>query len=117
METDLHALLSAACARTYPDVAPLSTPRPYVTWQGLGGQALRFLSNDAADKRHTLMQINVWAETRLAALTLIRQIEDAMCASAAFTAKPEGEPLSQYEADHDPPLYGSVQRFSIYATR
>jgi hypothetical protein len=50
-------------------------------------------------------------------LTLIRQIEDAMCASAAFTAKPEGEPLSQYEADHDPPLYGSVQRFSIYATR
>jgi hypothetical protein len=115
METDLQALLTALCARTYPDVAPLDTARPYVTWQGLGGQALRFLGNDAADKRHTLMQINVWADTRLAALTLIRQIEDAMCASASFTAKPEGEPLSLYE--DEPPLYGSVQRFSIYATR
>jgi hypothetical protein len=115
METDLHALLSAACARTYPDVAPLGTVLPYVTWQGLGGKSLRYLANDAADKRHTFMQINVWADTRLAALTLIRQIEDAMCASAAFTAKPEGEPLSLYE--DEPPLYGSVQRFSIYATR
>ncbi len=115
METDLVALLKAICVRTFPDVATAATAMPYITWQGLGGEPLRNLDNSASDKRHTMMQINVWSKTRAEALALIRQIEDAMCGSALFIAKPQGEPLSTYEPDA--PAYGSIQRFDIIAAR
>lgn len=115
MESNLATLLKGVCVRTYPDLAPPNTATPYVTWQGLGGKSARFLDNSAADKRHTLMQISVWSKTRLEALTLIRQAEDALCASATFYAGPQGEPLSTYEADTQ--LYGCIQRFEIWATR
>ena len=115
MESDLVTLLKAICARTYPDVAPEATAAPFATWQGIGGESLRYVEGSAANKRNTLMQINVWSATRLEALTLIRQIEDALCASGAFTAKPQGEPLSTFEPDAN--LYGCIQRFEIWATR
>jgi hypothetical protein len=115
MESDLNTLLVALCPQVFPDVAPEGTALPYVTWQELGGQTMRALDNTALDKRHTYLQINVWDATRAGALTLIRAIEDALCASAAFTARPEGEPLSMYEPDTY--LYGSLQRFGVYAAR
>lgn len=115
METDLVTLLKTICTRTFPDVAPELTAKPYITWQGVGGEPLRNLDNSASDKRHTLMQINVWSTTRLQSLTMIRQIEDALCGSALFIAKPQGEPLSTYEPDA--PAYGSIQRFDIIAAR
>ena len=115
MESDLSTLLKGICARTYPDIAPEGTAAPYITWQGLGGESARFMDNTAADKRNTLMQINVWSKTRLEALTLIRQIEDALCDSASFVATPQGEPLSTYEPETL--LYGCIQRFEIWATR
>ncbi|MEN6538694.1 MAG: DUF3168 domain-containing protein [Mizugakiibacter sp.] len=115
MESDLATLLKGICVRTYPDIAPPNTATPYVTWQGIGGESLRYIDGAAADRRHTLLQINAWSKTRSEALTLIRAIEDALCASAAFTATPQGEPLSTYEPD--PLLYGSLQRFDIWATR
>lgn len=115
MESDLVTLLKSLCARTYPDIAPEETATPYITWQGLGGESLRYIEGSAADRRNTLMQINVWSATRLEALTLIRQIEDALCASSAFTAKPQGEPLSTMEPDTR--LYGCIQRFEIWSTR
>lgn len=115
METDLNAMLKAICPRTFPDIAPEGTATPYITWQGIGGESLRNLDNTASDKRNTLMQVNVWSKTRLEALTLIRQIEDAICASAAFVGKPQGEPMSTYEPDTL--LYGCMQRFDIWAAR
>lgn len=115
MESDLVTLLKAVCARTFPDVAPAATAMPYVTWQGIGGESMRFVEGAAADKRNTLMQINVWSTTRLQSLTMIRQIEDAMCVSAAFTATPQGEPLSTYEPDTE--TYGCIQRFDVWSAR
>lgn len=115
MESDLVTLLKTVCTRTFPDVAPELTAKPYVTWQGIGGESLRFVENTAADKRHTLMQINVWSATRQEALTMIRQIEDALCVSAAFTATPQGEPLSTYEPDTA--SYGCIQRFDVWSAR
>lgn len=115
METDLVALLKTICARTFPDVAPESTALPYITWQGLGGEPLRNLDNTASDKRHTLMQVNVWSATRMQSLTMIRQIEDALCASSAFTATPQGEPLSTYEPDTA--SYGCIQRYDVWSAR
>lgn len=115
MEADLSALLKTKCPRVFPDVAPSGTTLPYVTWQGIGGESINTLSNEPADKRNTLMQVNVWSSTRLQALQMAREIEDAMRASAAFVASPLGEPLSTYEPDV--PVYGTLQRFSIWATR
>lgn len=115
METDLHALLLAHCPRVFPDVAPSNTARPFVTWQGLGGESLGYLDNTAADKRMTLMQVNCWAATRMQSLQIIRDIETALRASPAFTATPQGEAASIFESDTQ--LYGSVQRFEIFSLR
>ena len=115
METDLVTLLKTVCARTFPDVAPAGTATPYITWQGLGGETARFVDNTAADKRNTLMQVNVWSTTRAEALAMIRRIEDAMCASVAFLATPGGEALSTYEPETQ--LYGCIQAYSIWAAR
>lgn len=115
MEADLNALLKTKCPRVFADVAAEGTAPPYVTWQGIGGESLGYLDNTAADKRHTLMQVSVWSQSRVQASTLIREIEDAMRASPEFTATPQGEPLSTYEPDTK--LYGSIQRFLIWSAR
>lgn len=115
LESDLNTLLKTKCQRVYPDVAPAGTALPYVTWQGIGGESISYLDNTAGDKRNVLVQINGWSSNRLEALQLIRAIEDVMRASSAFVASPMGEPLSTYEADV--PVYGTLQRFSIWAAR
>lgn len=115
MEAALVAILKTLCPRVYPDVAPLDAGKPYITWQAIGGEVARYLDNTAADKRNTLMQINAWALTRQDATTLIRQAEDALCGSSAFVARPQGEALSMHEPDTK--LYGSAQRFSVWASR
>ena len=115
METDLVTLLKTVCAHVFPDVAPSGTVAPYVTWQGIGGESIRFIDNTDGGKRDTLMQISVWSASRLEALTIIRQIEDLLCTSVQFQTRPEGGPVSTYEPD--PQLYGCIQRFSILADR
>ena len=115
VETDLYNVLKLVCPRTFPDFAAVSTARPYVTWQQIGGTSLRFVDNTPFSKRESLMQVNVWSNTRLEAMTLARQIEDALCAATAFVAEPQGEPVSDFDADI--PVYGCRQDFSIFATR
>jgi hypothetical protein len=101
MESDLVAVLVAACPRVYPDVAPQGAAVPYVTYQHIGGQPLRYVNNVAADKRHSMVQINTWAATRAEALTLCRAIEDALCGASAFTARPDSEPIGDVDDDTD----------------
>lgn len=115
MEGDLVGVLLTVCPRTFPDVAPLGTVTPYVTWQGLGGASIYYVDNTPADKRNPYLQVSVWAASRLEALTLIRQVEAALASATAFTSTPEGEPMSTYEDDTK--LYGSIQRFDIWAVR
>lgn len=115
METDLHAALEALCAQVHPGTAPTDTPMPYITWQHIGGSSWRFTENTAPGQRHSLVQVNVWAATLIAALALVRQVEDALCASTAFVARPEGEPIGQDEPDFR--RYGLIQDFSIVAAR
>mgnify|MGYP001417896995 CR=1 FL=1 len=115
MESDLNTLLKTICPRTFPDVAPSGTVAPFIVWQGLGGESLRFVDNTAPDKRNTYLQVSVYSTTRLESLNLIRAAEEALCASPAFVAKPQGEPIATYEDDTT--LYGAIQRFSIWANR
>lgn len=115
MESDLVALLKTLCATVAPDAAPQGTAPPWVTWQLIGGAPQRYTENTPMNRRMSYVQINAWCSTRQAAITLIRAIEDALCASLAFEARPNAEPL----ADHEPELelYGMSQDFSIFAPR
>lgn len=115
MESDLDTLLKTVCARVFPDLAPTGTAAPYITWQGVGGESIRYGDNTELGKRDTLMQVSVWAKTRSEALSLVRQAEALMCASLLFQCRPEGEPISMCETDSEPWKYGSIQRFSIFA--
>jgi hypothetical protein len=115
MESDLVAVLVTACPRVYPDVAPQGAAVPYITYQHIGGQPLRYVNNAAADKRHSMAQVNTWAATRAEALALCRAIEDALCAASAFTARPDSEPIGDVDDDTD--RRGCLQDFSIWSAR
>lgn len=116
LETDLVAILQAQCPRTFLVAAPFGTTTPYVTWQHIGGQSLRFLDNTAGDKRNAYIQINVWATSSMQAMTLARAIEDALCAAtAALLATPQGEPVDAFDDGDE--LRGTVQSFSIWGAR
>lgn len=119
MESDLTVVLKTINTKVFPDLAPAGTVAPWITYQHIGGQSLQYLDGTAADKRQTMIQINAWAGSRLQALALIRQIEAAVCNLAAtpFTAQPMGEPISTFEADVTPMLYGCMQDFWIVSTR
>jgi len=114
LEVDLNTLLKTLCARVYPDVGPEPLPaRPYITWQQVGGEAITFLDRTLPGKRNARMQINVWADTRLAANALALQVEDALRLSTAFQASPVGSLVGSYELDLK--LYGTRQDFTIFS--
>ena len=116
MESDLVAVLQTVCARVHPDIAPLATTvRPFITWQLIGGQALRHVDNTASAQRMAIVQVNVWSETRAQSLTLARAAEDALCAATQFNARPNAELIAQ--VDEDLTLYGTMQDFTILADR
>lgn len=112
-EADLTAVIEAAgCERVSPDVAPVGTARPYVTYQQVGGDVLNPVANVPPGRRHGEMQIKVWADTRAEAVALMRAIEDAMRAATAFQAKPIAGFVAEHDADI--PVYGCRQDFSCW---
>lgn len=111
-ESDLLALLQATTPRVYPDFAPVRTPRPYVTFQQIGGRVINPLANDAPGRRNAEMQITVWSNTRAESLQISRAIEDAMRAASAFQATPIAAAVADYDADI--PVYGCRQDFSCW---
>lgn len=115
LEEDLVAALQAECPRVFVGTAPYGTPMPYVTWQHIGGDSLRYVDNTPAAKRHPQIQINTWDDTPLKAMALIRRIEERLCAAAAFTASPQGEPVGAYD-DADI-TSGYLQTYSILGDR
>ena len=103
--------------RCYPDVAPDKTQRPYITYQQIGGDAHGYLGKELPDHEHALVQINIWADTRLAA-SLVRKLAEAnLVAATAFEARPASGPIAQHEPDLTPPGYGTRQDFNIWTPR
>lgn len=115
IESDLYTALKAVCPSVYPDFAPVSTTRPYVTYQSIGGDVLNPIGNDIPSKRNTVVQVNVWANTRLEANTLSQSIESALRTSSAFIARPQSAAIDDFDADI--PVYCSIQDFSIWGNR
>lgn len=115
LEEDLVAALRTQCPRVFPMTAPYDTPTPYVVWQHVGGEPIRFLDNSAPPTRHADIQITAWATTPKAALDLLRGIEDALCASSALQASPRAEPTAAYDDGDE--LTGALQTFSVWGAR
>lgn len=113
-ESDLFTLLKLDCPRVFPDFAPVSTVRPYVTYQAIGGQVLNPFGNEVPGTRNVELQISVWADTRLSALALSRAIEDRMRGATTFIGRPQAAAASDYDADI--PVYGCRQDFSCWFT-
>ncbi|VVE49460.1 tail completion protein gp17 [Pandoraea terrigena] len=96
--------------RVYPDVAPAGVARPYITYQAVGGPSPNYLNN-TVDLQNARMQVNVWADSRSVANSIM-QAAIAALAGPAIKATTIGAPVSTYEADTK--LYGSREDFSIW---
>lgn len=112
VEADLYNVLKVVCPRAFPDFAPVSTQRPYVTFQQIGGDVVNFVDNQVASKRNAVFQINVWSDRRTESVALARQVEEALIAATAFSARPVAALAADYDADV--PVYGTRQDFSVW---
>lgn len=115
IETVIPAVLAAVSPRVFPDVAPFSTPRPYITWQQIGGPVQPFVDGALADKEGAFIQVDVWADTRLEANALNRSVELLMSTTTSL----QGRPLSARVASHDADTgrYGAQQDFEVWVPR
>ena len=109
----MDALKSLVANRVYPDVGPLGVVQPYITYQQVGGESVNFIDSATIPSlANARIQINVWADTRLAASALIKQIELAMRSTTALKTTVLGQPVSLHEAETK--LYGARQDFSVW---
>ncbi|WP_066339264.1 tail completion protein gp17 [Azohydromonas lata] len=115
LESALRDVLQAICSRAYPDVAPAGASTPYVVWQQIGGRATSYTDDAVPDEENSFVQVQAWANTRVEANGLMRQIEAAMVVAAAFAARPMSA-MSAAPSD-DENLRGAMQDFDIWIDR
>lgn len=115
LETDVVATLETQCPRVFPSTAPVNTARPFVTWEHVGGDPLRYIDGTAAVQRHAMLQLTIVADTKAEALALSLAVESALCAAAAYTAVPQA--ALQGRHDDDMNLYLAFQEFAVLGTR
>jgi len=116
VEADIFSALQGLVSnRVFPDIAPLDTPLPYITFQQIGGEAIGYMDNTVPDAKNGRFQVDVWSQSRIQCAALALQIEAAMVQASVFQARPVGAPSSQYEPDTK--LYGSLQDFTVWSTR
>lgn len=113
LETDLTTVLLTVCPQAHPHPAPPGTPLPYITWQHIGGEALRFLDKSRANLRHATIQLSAWHTTPMAAMLLVQAADEALSAAAPLLqASPLGEPVKAFDDADD--QAGFEQDFSIW---
>lgn len=116
VEVDIEAVLAPLVGgRVFPDTAPFKTPRPYATYQQIGGLTLNPIAKEVASSKNGFFQVNVWSDRRAEADAIALQIEEALVTAEAFAAKPMAGPISINEADLN--RYGKQQDFSIWSDR
>lgn len=115
VEADIFAVLGPLVGnRVYPDLAPEQAARPYIVHQQVGGQAVRFLDPTVPSLKNGRWQVSVWANTRMEAAALARQIEDALRVSSALQTTVLSAPIASY--DPETKLRGTHQDFSFWFT-
>jgi len=116
VEADIVSVLSPLVAgRVFPDVAPFSTDRPYITYQQIGGLAIKPLAKEVPSSKNGFFQVSVWSDRRAEANAISLQIEAALITAGAFTATPMAGPISTNDADLN--RFGKQQDFSIWSDR
>ena len=112
-EDHIDAVLQhLAGGRVFPDVAPLNTERPFITYQAVGGAPENYLSGDRPGKQQVRMQVNVWAERRAEASELGMLVEDAMRSATDLLVEVITGRTATYDEETD--LRGVMQDFSMY---
>lgn len=113
LEATLYSALRALVGdRVFPDVAPPTTARPYITYQAVGGEAVNFVEGGAPGTRNARVQVNVWADTRLQASQVGNAAEDILRSVAALQPVVLGAAVSMF--DEDTGLRGQRQDFSFW---
>jgi hypothetical protein len=115
VEADLKSALAGCCARVFPDFAPTNTTKPYITYQQIGGTVINPLDNSNPAQQNGEFQINVWANSRASAASVMLAIEAAMRAATTFTAQPIAAPRGDFDADML--LYASSQDYSVWSDK
>jgi hypothetical protein len=113
MEVEVFGALKGLVEnRVYPDIAPVGTDKPYITYQQIGGQGINFLDLAMPGKKNSWVQVNVWAESRLSAAAITSQVEQALRSTATLQATVLSAPTAIHEPDTK--LYGAMQDFSFW---
>ncbi len=99
----------------FPDTAPLTTTRPYITYTQIGGEALTYFEAAVPSKQNGRFQVNVWGDTRSQCSALTPQIEPALVTATPLPAQPIGPPTTNYA--HDMLLSGSTPDFATGSVR
>lgn len=116
VEADIYTTLKGLVgSRCFPDFAPIGTPRPFITFEQVGGQALAYLDGALPDKKHGRFEIGVYADTRANCALIALQVEAAMAAATVFQASATTAPASDYAPE--PKIYASLQTFSVFSDR
>lgn len=118
LETDLVTLLQAQCPRVFPSGAPVNTTRPFVTWEHIGGDPLRYIEGTAATQKLAILGISVFSSSKSEAMSLAAAIETAICTSTAFSGRPSnGLPRGDHSDDVEPAIYWTTQEFEVLGAR
>lgn len=107
-----EALRGLVNDRVFPDVAPEQTPRPYATYQQVGGESVNFVDSGVPSLKNGRWQINIWADSRLEAAALSRVVEDTLRGIPALQTTVLGAPIARY--DEETKLRGTMQDFSFW---
>lgn len=113
IESDLFDALSGLVdGRVYPLRADPETPRPFITYQQVGGRSVSFLETGVVGKRNARFQVNVWSDDYQQAASLMRSASVALITSTTLRATPLGEPVGRFEDDVE--LFGAEADFSVW---
>jgi hypothetical protein len=94
-------------------VAPDQTPRPYITYQQIGGRPINFMEGGGAPSiKNARFRVNVWADKRMQAAEVNAQIEDALRNATALRTTVATNAVAL--ADPETRLRGASQDFSFW---
>lgn len=96
--------------RVYPDFGPPSAVMPFCTYQNIGGTPAPTFCGDPV-KENSVFQINVWAQTRNQANSLMRTISQALTGVPMFGTA-QGGIIGNY--DTTTKTYAAIRDFSFW---
>lgn len=114
LEEGLCATLTGVCPRVFPDAAPLDTPRPYITYVQIGGDAVAYVEDTVVDIRNAVYQVNCWADMRKDAIALAMDVEVAIVEQLSGRAE---SALMAEPVDNEDDPRGVRQDFSVWGDR